>query len=62
MSGKAMQNSVPPAGTVRVVMRRIEESEGHVAEFAASLLSITEALAAPKVEDSMILLTHDLTE
>jgi hypothetical protein len=31
MSGKAMQNSVPPGGPVRVVTRRIEESEGHVA-------------------------------
>jgi hypothetical protein len=30
MSGKAM-NSIPPAGTVRKVTRRIEEIEGHVA-------------------------------
>jgi hypothetical protein len=50
MSGKAMQSTVPPAGTARVVTRRIEESEGHVAEFAASLLPTTDALAAPKLE------------
>jgi hypothetical protein len=36
MSGKAM-DSVPPAGTVRKVTRRIEE-KGHGAECAASLL------------------------
>ena len=36
MSGKAMQDAVLPAGTVREVTRR--KSEGHGAEFAASLL------------------------
>ena len=47
--GKAMQVTVPPAGSaLRELMRRIEESEGHVAEFAASLLPLEEALAAPK--------------
>ena len=43
-----MQNSVPTAGTVRVVTRRIEESVGHVAEFAAPLVFMTDALATPK--------------
>jgi hypothetical protein len=45
MSGKAL-DSVPPAGTVRDVTRR--KSEGHGAEFAASLLPVKVALAAPK--------------
>ncbi len=58
MSGKAMQSSIPPGGTVRVVSRRIEESEGHVAEFAAPLVSMTDALAAPKREGSVILVTR----
>jgi hypothetical protein len=49
MSGKAMQGSAPAAGTVRVVMRRINEGEGHVAGFAASLLPLTEAFAAPNL-------------
>jgi hypothetical protein len=57
MSGKAMQSTVPPAGTARVVTRRIEESEGHVAEFAASLLPLTDALAAPKLEPAVLAIT-----
>jgi hypothetical protein len=57
MSGKAMQSTVPPAGTARVVTRRIEESEGHVAEFAASLLPMTDALAAPKLEPLVLAIT-----
>jgi hypothetical protein len=57
MSGKAMQSSVPPSGTVRVVSRRIEECEGHVAEFAASLVLLTDALAAPKFENVVIVIT-----
>jgi hypothetical protein len=52
-----MQSSVPPSGTVRVVSRRIEECEGHVAEFAASLVLITDALAAPKFENGVIVVT-----
>jgi hypothetical protein len=46
MSGKAMQDAVLPAGTVREVTRR--KSEGHGAEFAASLLPTKSAFAAPK--------------
>jgi hypothetical protein len=46
MSGKAIQDAVPPAGTVREVTRR--KSEGHGAEFAASLLPRKSAFAAPK--------------
>jgi hypothetical protein len=57
MSGKAMQSTVPPAGTARVVTRRIEESEGHVAEFAASLLPRRDALAAPKLEPLVLAIT-----
>jgi hypothetical protein len=57
MSGKAMQSTVPPAGTARVVTRRIEESEGHVAEFAASLLPRRDALAAPKLEPLLLAIT-----
>ena len=49
--------SVPPAGTVREVTRRIEESEGHVAEFAASLLPRRDALAAPKLEPLLLVIT-----
>src|ERR1700722_14951903 len=48
MSGKAM--SVPPAGTVREVTRRIEESEGHVARVCGLLVTRVEAFAAPKLE------------
>jgi len=50
MSGKAVQLTVPAARTVRVVTRGIVKSDGHVAEFAASLLSMREALAAPNSE------------
>jgi hypothetical protein len=57
MSGKAMQSTVPPAGTARVVTRRIAESEGHVAEFAASLLPRRDALAAPKLEPMVLAIT-----
>jgi len=46
MSGKAIQVAVPPAGTVREVTRG--KSEGHGAEFAASLLPRKSAFAAPK--------------
>lgn len=31
VSGKAIRDAVPPGGTVRVVTRKIKESEGHVA-------------------------------
>lgn len=52
-----MQSSVPPSGTVRVVSRKVEECEGHVAEFAASLLLLREALAAPKFQNAVIVVT-----
>jgi hypothetical protein len=58
MSGKAMQVAAPPAGTaLRDVTRRIEEREGHVAEYAASLLTVREAFAAPKIRVGVIRVT-----
>jgi hypothetical protein len=54
MSGKAKQDAVPPAGTdIWEVTLYIEESEGHT-EFAASLLQVNEAFAAPKPADYKI--------
>jgi hypothetical protein len=52
-----MQDVVPPAGTAfREVTRSFEESEGRVAqEFAASLLPLRGALAAPKVPTEVVL-------
>jgi hypothetical protein len=47
MSGKAI-DAVPPVGTVQEVTRR--KSEGHGAEFAASLLPRKSAFAAPNCE------------
>ena len=59
MSGKAMQNAAPPVETAfREVTRRIEESEGHVAEFAASLVPGMKALPAPKLVTGVIVLTR----
>lgn len=50
-------HAVPPAGTAfREVTRRIE-SEGHVAEFAASLVPVTKAFPAPKLERGVMLVT-----
>jgi hypothetical protein len=40
------------------VTRGIEESDGHVAEFAASLLPMTEALAAPNSELAVTLISR----
>jgi hypothetical protein len=40
VSGKAMPITVPPAGTaIREMSRTIEESEGHLLEFAASFVT-----------------------
>ena len=51
MSGKAMQDAIPPAGTAfRELSSKDEESEGHCFEFAASLLPWNKALAKPKVD------------
>lgn len=51
-----MQGAIPPAGTaIQEVTRRVEESVH--AKVAASLLRMDEALAAPKLEKSVILLT-----
>ncbi len=44
-----MQNSVPPARTVRVVTRGVE-SEGHVARVCGLFVKLTDAFAAPKLE------------
>ncbi len=52
-----MQNSVPPGETVRVVTRRIEESEGHVARVCGLLVPSTDAFAAPNLERRVISLT-----
>lgn len=50
-----MQGAIPPAGTaIQEVTRRFEESHAKV---AASLLRMDEALATPKLEKSVILLT-----
>ena len=54
-----MQNAAPPVETAfREVTRRIEESEGHVAEFAASLVPGMKALPAPKLVTGVIVLTR----
>lgn len=53
MSGKVMQDAVPPAGTALKVTWRIEES-GHMLKVAASLLGLGLALAAPKREPDVI--------
>lgn len=43
-----MQVAAPPDGSaLREVIRRIEEGEGHVAEYAAPLVALTKALPAP---------------
>jgi len=48
MSGKVI-DAVPPARTaIWEVTLFVEESEGHSAEFAASLLQVEGAFAAPK--------------
>jgi hypothetical protein len=48
MSGKAMQETVPPAGTANWEMLNALESEGHVAFVRPLLLPIEEALLTPK--------------
>ena len=52
MSGKVMQDAIPPAGTTK---EELEES-GHV-QVAASLLPRDQALPAPKPEVGVIPLT-----
>jgi hypothetical protein len=48
MSGKAMHETVPPAGTAIWEMLNALESEGHVAFVRPLLLPIEEALLKPK--------------
>jgi len=49
MSGKAMRDAVPPAGTaIREAIRGIEQSEGHVAGVCGLLGAVRDALAEPK--------------
>jgi len=49
MSGKAMQEAVPPARTaIREMSRKVEESEGHFLELRPLLLHPKGALAEPK--------------
>ncbi len=52
-----MQGSAPAAGTVRVVTRSIDKREGHVAGVCGLFITLIEALAAPKLETLVILLT-----
>src|ERR1700731_3920139 len=55
MSGKAM--SVPPAGTVREVTRRIEESEGHVARVCGLFISQSRSICRAKVGVPVVRIT-----
>lgn len=58
MSGKAIQNAAPPAGTARELTRRIEESEGHVTWLRPLFLHQGEALPAPKMKIRVISITR----
>jgi hypothetical protein len=44
--------SVPPAGTVREVTRRIEESEGHVARVCGLFITQSRSICRAKVGSS----------
>jgi hypothetical protein len=57
MSGKAKFAAPAIGAAIREMTRSIEESEGHVAEFAASLLPERGALAAPNLEATVFLIT-----
>ena len=47
-----MQDSIPPAGTVRVVTRSIEESEGHVARVCGLFVALHRSICRAKMPNS----------
>jgi hypothetical protein len=60
MSGKAKQDTVPPARTVsQEVTLCVEESEGHT-RVCGLLVQFTEAFGAPKPENRVIAITQSV--
>ena len=49
MSGKAVKDAVPPAGTAIREMSWKEESEGHLLEFAASFVAESRSICRSKM-------------